>query len=147
MRGDHRAIQEFRVAEDRHAGGAGRLGRRMRAGKLVRDAGREQQRIRAQAALGGVAQRDTRAGGGAALRLAIVPGLDLGAPFHQPQRRRQPGAAEPDHRDAGAEEGREGRRRRAHRIFSVLRPTRARIMAMIQKRMTMVASAQPFFSK
>ena len=37
--------------------------------------------------------------------------------------------------------------KRAHRIFNVARPTRARIIEMIQKRMTMVGSAQPFFSK
>ena len=35
----------------------------------------------------------------------------------------------------------------AHRIFNVARPTRARIIEMIQKRITMVGSDQPFFSK
>jgi hypothetical protein len=35
----------------------------------------------------------------------------------------------------------------AHRIFNVARPTSARIIEMIQNRMTMVGSAQPFFSK
>ena len=34
-----------------------------------------------------------------------------------------------------------------HRIFNVARPTRARIIEMIQKRITMVGSDQPFFSK
>ena len=35
----------------------------------------------------------------------------------------------------------------AHRIFRVASPTSARIIEMIQKRITMVGSAQPFFSK
>ena len=35
----------------------------------------------------------------------------------------------------------------AHRIFNVASPTSARIIEMIQKRITMVGSAQPFFSK
>lgn len=34
-----------------------------------------------------------------------------------------------------------------YRNFSVERPTRARMLAIIQKRTTMVGSAQPFFSK
>ena len=34
-----------------------------------------------------------------------------------------------------------------HLSFKVLRPIRARMTAMIQKRMTMVGSAHPFFSK
>ena len=36
---------------------------------------------------------------------------------------------------------------RRHRSFNVESPTRARIEAMIQKRMTMVGSCHPFFSK
>src|SRR5262245_36097446 len=38
-------------------------------------------------------------------------------------------------------------RETSHRSFSVERPTNANTMAMIQKRMTIVGSCQPFFSK
>ena len=68
----------------------------------------------------------------------------LGAHGPQRLRGRQPVAAEPDHGKALPGENVGGKH---HRIFSVPSPIRARITAMIQKRMTMVASCQPFFSK
>ena len=83
---------------------------------------------------------DMEPGGLGARRLAVVPDRHCRPPLGQPPCGRQPGAPQPHNRDALAFE-------RPHRIFNVLRPTSARIMAMIQKRMTMVASAQPFFSK
>ncbi len=82
--------------------------------------------------------------GGIARRRRVVPRNDIGAHRPQRRRRRQAVAAEADHGEAlsGEDVG-----RKVHRIFNVARPTSARIMAMIQKRMTMVGSAQPFFSK
>jgi hypothetical protein len=41
----------------------------------------------------------------------------------------------------------EGHRRARYRSFNVARPAIARIQAIIQKRITMVGSAQPFCSK
>ena len=78
--------------------------------------------------------------------LACRPTRDTSAPIAaQRARRRQAVAAEADHGEASS--GEQGRRKIAHRIFSVARPTSARIMEMIQNRITMVGSAQPFFSK
>src|SRR5207344_2333445 len=70
----------------------------------------------------------------------VVPGGDRGAPFAQAARGREPGLAESHHRDPLLREG-------LHRIFNVESPTSASTIAMIQKRITMVGSAQPFFSK
>ena len=83
--------------------------------------------------------------GGVARRFLVVPHHNLGAHRRQGQRRRQAVLAQPHHGEALSNEqiGREG----LHRIFNVARPTRARIIEIIQNLITIVGSAQPFFSK
>ena len=132
----------------------------MHARQQVRNARGQQQRVVVE---GGGRVGHAQPGGDSGIPPGglVVPGGHLGAPFRQPRSRRQPGLAEADQGNALSSEGgkdafgrpihaaRLGRyaTRRRHRIFSVLRPTSASTMAMIQKRMTMVGSAQPFFSK
>ena len=79
-------------------------------------------------------------------RLRIVPGMDDGAA--QPQRfdASQAGSRQPEVRHALVLECLR-RKQITYLNFSVDRPTSARTMAMIQKRMTMVDSFQPFCSK
>ena len=143
--GAHRAEEELDVPEDRDAGarGAGRRGMRLRKG--VRDAGREHQG-------GGVGRNRERVGEtdhvgrGCANGGIVVPRRHVARPRGERERGGKPVAAEPEHGETlTGENGRE--RRPAHRSFSVARPTIARIEEMIQKRMTIVGSAQPFFSK
>ncbi len=75
----------------------------------------------------------------------VVPRHHIGAHRRERARGRQAVAAQPQHGEALAREQVVGKC--AHRIFNVARPTSARIIEMIQKRITMVGSAQPFFSK
>ena len=76
-------------------------------------------------------------------RLVLVPGHHLGAAGEQRLDRRQTGAGETVDRIFATGEG----GARDHLSFRVDRPARARTKAMIQKRMTMVASDQPICSK
>ncbi len=80
-----------------------------------------------------------------ARRLAIVPGQHVCPHRGQRTRRRQAVAAEADNGEVRAGEQRGGKA--GHRIFKVASPTSARMNEMIQNRITMVGSAQPFFSK
>ena len=93
-------------------------------------------------------RRAPHSGGGlAAGRLAVVPGPDAGRrPASGPWR--SPGRICPARRRRRCDR-RSGIPRSSppHRSFSVDRPISARMVAMIQNRMTMVDSAQPFFSK
>ena len=77
--------------------------------------------------------------------LVIVPGPDLGTGFDQCLCSSNPRLPQPEHRNfiAFKEEDRD----HGYLSFSVARPAIASIEAMIQNRMTMVGSAQPFFSK
>ena len=147
----HGMEQDRRIRQHGHPTRDRRGGERMRAGAEMRDAGGEHQRVEP---LGVVLLREPDTGGGglSAAGLAVVPRRHVGAHRDQPLGRRQTVAAETEHRDAAAGEqvarkigGEVGRV--AHRIFSVARPIRPRITETIQNRITMVGSAQPFFSK
>src|ERR1041385_3416351 len=88
---------------------------------------------------------DIKIGGGdlAPLRRIVVPGPDLRTAGGQRAGSNEPALAKTEHGDGTA-----GFVRNAdHRSFRVASPASARIAAMIQKRMTMVGSAHPFFSK
>ena len=74
----------------------------------------------------------------------VIPYRDVCTHGEQRARDRQPVAAEADHSETTA--GEQHGRKCAHRIFKVARPTSARIIEMIQKRITIVGSDQPFFS-
>ncbi len=83
--------------------------------------------------------------GGGARERRIVPAGHARPHRGQRAHRRKPGTPQSHHRVAAP--GKQIGRKSAHRIFSVARPTRARIIETIQKRITIVGSAQPFFSK
>jgi hypothetical protein len=94
-----RAAQQFDIADDRHAGGAGARHRRVRRGEAVRDTRRQHQcGGLAPRDLCRIAKRDLGGNGGAGL-FAVVPGQHLGAPGGKRRRRRQPGAGKAEHRD------------------------------------------------
>ncbi len=113
----------------------------MRLGQSVRNAGREHQRVKPARHLRRAHERETfRALAGGS---GIVPDEHLRAHVAQRPGRRQPGAAKAQHRETLALED----RCEIHRIFKVASPTSPRIIATIQKRITIVGSAQPFFSK
>ena len=112
----------------------------MRLGQAVRDARGQHQRVEP----GHVGLGHAQPGGRLACGGRVVPHRHIGAHRHQGARRRQAVAAEADDSEALAREQGGGE---THRIFNVPSPISARIMAMIQKRMTMVGSDQPFFSK
>src|SRR5262249_47255498 len=95
---------------------------------------------------GGLRDRHTLGGGGLAPRRRVVPGMDAGATGPQSRSGREPGPREAQHGHVLSLISGHGARR-AHRSFKVARPAIARIEAMIQNRMTMVGSCQPFFSK
>ena len=76
----------------------------------------------------------------------VVPAGDVDARGRERQGRGVPGLAEADDGDARSLEQAEVDHPR-HLSFRVERPISARMTAMIQKRMTMVGSCQPFFSK
>ena len=147
MARQHRAVEKLGIAQNGHAGGLGRDRRRMGARQFMRNAGGKQQRVSAERAGGRVLHRQPGSLSGRAGFGLVIPGGDISTPGSQAQRSGQAGTAQPHHGDARAGKGGEGGAWRCHLIFSVESPTSARIMAMIQKRMTMVGSAQPFFSK
>ena len=79
-----------------------------------------------------------RQAGRVAMGRIIVPHANGRTERHETLRRRQAVAAQ-------AHDGHA--RTLDHRSFNVARPTNARIIDTIQNRMTIVGSAQPFFSK
>ena len=111
----------------------------------MRDTRREDQRIDIADIGAGVLHRKFFAQRGVTRKRRIVPAGDRGAEISERAHRGEAGAAQPDDGVASARENMFGKC--AHRIFRVARPMRARIIETIQKRMTMVGSAQPFFSK
>ena len=115
----------------------------MRRRQDMRNSRRHHQRIEREVIGPQVAQRDV--GGVDAGCHVVVPRHDVRAHRRERTRGGQAVAAQPQHGEAFSREQIVGER--AHRIFNVARPTSARIIEMIQKRMTMVGSAQPFFSK
>ena len=74
----------------------------------------------------------------------VVPADHVGAAGEQRAGADQPGAAEAEHRDLLAGETGDGDH---YRSFSVERPTSASTTAMIQNRITICGSVQPFCSK
>ena len=74
---------------------------------------------------------------------SVVPHMEMCAGRREGRRRRPSGAAETHDADFCAAICRQ----RDHRSFRVASPARASTTAMIQKRMTMVGSFQPFCSK
>ena len=146
------AAQQFDIADDLGAGLARPQHGRMRLGKAVRDAGRQHQRREC------CANRlpSDRAAEARAAKLSRTFALSSQA------RTSAPPAASASTRRARiwrAPARATGRPRKLsttimtnlpklpYRSFSVARPAIARIAAMIQKRMTMVGSSQPFCSK
>ena len=115
--------------------------------QMVWNARGKQQRIGAEGAGGRVLQREAGGFRGRAGFGLVIPDRGLGTPGSEAPCRWQASATKPNHGDARAGKGGEGGAWRCHLIFNVESPTSARIMAMIQKRITMVGSAQPFFSK
>ena len=75
----------------------------------------------------------------------VIPADDRSTHVRQGTHSGESRAAKADNRIAPACE--QIGRKRGHRIFSVARPQRARMTEIIQKRMTIVASCHPFFSK
>jgi len=139
--GAHGAVEQLGIRQDRHAGGQGAGGEAMRPGQVMRNARREHDRIepfhRRLATFKPFARsRFTRR--------SVSSHPSPRRPCDQRARGGQPVAAEADDGEALARERCAGGK--IHRIFSVPRPTRARIIATIQKRITMVGSDQPFFS-
>ena len=116
----------------------------MRRGQAVRNARRQHERVDVERGGGRIGEHDAERRRFRPRGRAIVPRGHGGAEAGQRLRGRQAVAAEAEHRVAPAGEGACAR---CHRIFSVARPASARIMEMIQNRMTIVLSAQPFFSK
>src|SRR6185312_8787389 len=131
--------QQLHFADDRHARGLGLGCHRMRLGKFMGNAWAEDERrgLRPVAVIK-VGRGDRLALGG-----IVVPGPDLGTAGGERLSCDEPALAETEHGDGTARFVRDA----DHRIFSVASPASARIAAMIQKRMTTVGSAQPFFSK
>ena len=93
---------------------------------------------------------DRHAGGGRLLapRRRVIPGKDAGAALLQRLGGDEARARQPQHRHRLVPECRRPRScPRLYRSFKVESPASASTEAMIQKRMTMVGSCQPFFSK
>ena len=86
-----------------------------------------------------------QAGSGGASSLRVIPRDDLRS--HRKQRARRGQAVLTQANNGITASGEQVWGKRGHLIFRVARPTNARIIDMIQNRMTMVGSAQPFFSK
>ena len=112
----------------------------------MRDAGRQHQRVEIEPFAQRVAHAHAGRFRGRARARRVVPGAHLGAHCGKRLSGRQPVAAEPHHGEplTGKQVGGECA---GHRIFNVASPASARMTEMIQNRMTMVGSAQPFFSK
>ncbi len=136
-------IQQFNIRYDRNARGDGARCYRVWLWQAMRNARRQHDGVKVEFAVAQITQRHTRYRG--ASGFGIVPGSNLGP--HRPQGigGGPPIRAQTNHgvavtcKQIGRESG--------HRIFKVASPTNARIIDMIQNRMTMVGSAQPFFSK
>ena len=138
--------EKFDVADDWNAGLVRAPDRPVRLGMGQRHAGREHERLEgAPVGLGEIRHQIAVSGGAGARRLAVVPGRDLGAAFHERVQGRQARAAEPEHGHTLAAEGLD--RRHGHLSFNEARPSIASTKAMIQKRMTICASDQPSCSK
>ena len=88
----HRAVEPFDVAEDGHARRPRRLGRPVRAGQVVRDAGRKQQRVPAE---GRRRRPDRRAPSPAASAAARAAALSSQTETSAPQRARRSAAGSP----------------------------------------------------
>ena len=138
-----RLEQDFGVRQDRDTGLARPNGDGVRLRQDVRDAWRQHDGVEAAACLTRVL--DCQTGRSTARRWRIIPGHDRGTHCDQRLRRGQAVLAQPHDREAlsGEQSAGEG----THRIFNVARPMSAKIMEIIQNRITMVGSAQPFFSK
>ena len=141
------ARQQLDVADDRLAGGARRGGHGMRLGKGAGNARADDQRGDARPVdARGVGDVQPGLRGGIARGGVVVPGRC--SRCRPPSGRvRSPGrsAPAPARRTTNLSGCRD--RSSAHRSFRVARPAIARMAAMIQKRKTMVGSAQPFCSK
>ena len=87
----------------------------------------------------------SREGRGSRAGRIIVPRNNLGT--HRSQRACRGSTIPAEPKNGKPSTSKQIRREPAHRIFNVARPTSAKIIEMIQKRITMVGSAQPFFSK
>ena len=139
------AQQQLDVADERDAGILGARRDRVRLGKGRRNAGRQHQRLeRAEVGVGEAGDRNARAEGRVATGGVVVPGHDLRPGGEQRTRCGHARGTEPQDRVAFVV--REGKLDHDHLNFNVARPTSASTAEMIQKRMTMVGSAQPFFS-
>ena len=142
-----RPPQQVDVADDLDAGLAGATHRRMRLGEGQRDAGRQHQRRDAAPVDARRIDAASHLGGGRLARLgAVVPGQHLGAAFRERAHRGTPGARETQHRDPFSGKFLDDDHR-LHRSFSVESPAIARMIAMIQKRITIFGSSQPSCSK
>ncbi len=114
----------------------------------VRDAGAEDQGGGAgDIPVLGIDDREAVGGGGGASPGVIVPGAHRPTGGGKRPGGRAAADAQTQHRVGAVCEMRERNHRSPHLSFRLERPIRARTEAMIQKRMTMVGSAQPFFSK
>ncbi len=143
------ALEHFRIADDFDSGGA-RLGDRpVRLGMSERHAGAQDQRIERRR---NRASRRSATGRPAACGLRhrlgrIVPGMNLGAAKPQRLDAGRARARQPEDRNFLAREMRSLETSPPHLSLRVERPMSASTKAMIQKRMTMVGSFQPFCSK
>ena len=87
--------------------------------------------------------RDAGGGGFGDLFGLVVEADHVRAARQQRARARKAGGAQPEHRDLLPREGGD----RDHRSLSVARPASANPIEMIQNRITICGSVQPFFSK
>ena len=141
------AGQQLDVADDLLAGRARRRGDRMRLGQvagmpglMMRAVTRDQSMAAGSttgAPIPAAASREAALSSQATQSMPAAP---------QGTHRRQAGAREPQHDERRTLEAQRDRSS-GHRSFRVARPAIARMAAMIQKRKTMVGSAQPFCSK
>jgi hypothetical protein len=113
--------------------------------QFVRNTRREDQRIQIADIGRGVGDQKSLSLGGIAREPGIIPTGYHRAHAGQRAQCRDAGAAQAHHRVTPS--GKDIGGKTHQRIFNVARPHRARIMDTIQKRMTMVGSAHPFFSK
>ena len=139
------AAEQLDVADHLDRGGAREPHRPVRRRMGERHAGREHQRGNLRPVdmpeVGGGDAGAGRLGDGVG---AVVPADHVGAAGEQRAGADQPGAAEAEHRDLLAGETGDGDH---YRSFSVERPTSASTTAMIQNRITICGSVQPFCSK
>src|SRR6185369_13115358 len=138
------AAEQLDVADHLDRGIAREADAPMRRRMGQRHAGREHQRRDLTPV--DVAQVGDRNPGGARLldrRFAVVERHHIRAAREQRARTRKAGSAEPEQRDLFAGQAGE----RDHRSFSVERPASASTIEMIQNRITICGSVQPFCSK